>query len=117
MGYRVEKNVMVPMRDGEALATDLCIPDSGPAPTLLVRTPYGKDVPNLLANSLNTQALIEAGYAVVFQDCRGTYRSGGTFTPMGHDPDDGTDTVGWPRRHPAGYTMAAMRLRAPDGGG
>ena len=81
MSYRVEKDVMVPMRDGQTLATDLWIPDGGPAPALLVRTPYDKDVPNLLANSLNVQALLEAGYAVVFQDCRGKYRSDGEFTP------------------------------------
>ena len=40
--YRIEKDVMVPMRDGQTLATDLWVPDGGPVPTLLVRTPYGK---------------------------------------------------------------------------
>ena len=95
MSYRIDKDVMVPMRDGQTLATDVWVPDGGPVPTLLVRTPYGKDVPNLLANALNTQALLEAGYAVVFQDCRGTYRSGGAFLPMVHEPSDGADTVAW----------------------
>ncbi|MTD55252.1 CocE/NonD family hydrolase [Amycolatopsis pithecellobii] len=98
MSYRVEKDVPVPMRDGHTLSTDLWIPDTHPAPTLLVRTPYGKDVPNLLANSLNTQALLEAGYAVVFQDCRGTSRSGGAFTPLVNEPADGADTVDWVSR-------------------
>ena len=47
---------------------------STPAPTLLVRLPYGKDLPQLLAYGLvpNVFALVEAGYAVVYQDCRGT---------------------------------------------
>lgn len=101
MSYQIEKDVMVPMRDGPSLATDLWIPDGGgPAPALLVRTPYGKDVPNLLGNSLNFQALLEAGYAVAHQDVRGTFRSGGGFTPMVHEPDDGADTVGWISEQP-----------------
>ena len=98
--YRIEKDVMVPMRDGQTLATDLWIPDGGPVPTLLVRTPYGKDVPNLLGNSINFQALLEAGYAVAHQDIRGTYRSDGEFTPLVHEPDDGADTVGWMAEQP-----------------
>ncbi len=61
MSYRVEKDVMVPMPDGQTLATDLWIPDGGPAPALLVRTPYGKDVPNLLGNTLSIQALVKHG--------------------------------------------------------
>lgn len=59
MSYRVEKDVMVPMRDGTALATDLWIPDNRPAPVLLARTPYGKDFPNLLANALDPRPCSE----------------------------------------------------------
>ncbi len=95
MSYRVEKDTQVPMRDGETLATDLWIPDARPTPALLVRTPYGKDVPNLLGNALNFQALLEAGYAVVHQDVRGTYRSGGEFVPLMDEPHNGADTVAW----------------------
>jgi uncharacterized protein len=97
MGFRVEKDVMVPMRDGASLATDLWIPDGGPSPALLVRLPYGKDVPNLLGYPLMPSifALLEAGYAVVWQDCRGRFRSPGDFTPHKDDPHDGADTVGW----------------------
>src|SRR4051794_18120579 len=100
MAFRVEKDVMVPMRDGVALATDLWIPDDRPAPTLLVRLPYGKDVlPGVFAYALlpNLFALLEAGYAVVWQDCRGTFRSGGEFTPMTDEPYDGADTIAWLR--------------------
>lgn len=125
MSYRVEKDVMVAMRDGQILATDLWIPDGAPAPTLLVRTPYGH-VPNLLGNSLNIQALLEAGYAVVFQDCRGTYRSNGEFTPLVDEPCDGADAVDWIGRQPwcdgnvggfgasyLGFTQWAMAAKAP----
>jgi putative CocE/NonD family hydrolase len=85
------------MRDGTELATDLWVPESTPAPTLLVRLPYGKDLPALFAYGLvpNIFALTEAGYAVVWQDCRGTFRSGGEFTPMQNEPADGADTVAW----------------------
>ncbi|MBC8091509.1 MAG: CocE/NonD family hydrolase [Pseudonocardia sp.] len=128
MSYRIEKDVKVQMRDGQMLATDLWIPDGGPAPTLLVRTPYGKDVPNLLANALNVGALLEAGYAVVFQDGRGTYRSGGEFTPMVYEPEDGADTVAWLHEQPwcdgnvgtygasyLGFVQWALASQAPSG--
>ena len=88
---------MVAMRDGVELATDAWIPSITPAPVLLVRLPYGKDLPQLLAYGLvlNVFALVEAGYAVVYQDCRGTWRSGGEFVPMLNEPADGADTVAW----------------------
>ena len=88
MTFTVEKDVMVAMRDGVGLATDAWIPSATPAPALLVRLPYGKDLPQLLAYGLvpNVFALVEAGYAVVYQDCRGTFRSGGEFAPMLNEP-------------------------------
>jgi hypothetical protein len=97
MTFTVHKDVMVAMRDGVELATDLWVPAASPAPTLLVRLPYSKDLPALLGYGLvpNLFALVEAGYAVVYQDCRGTFRSAGEFTPMLNEPDDGADTVAW----------------------
>ena len=99
MSFTVEKDIMVPMRDGVRLATDAWIPaGGGPGSVLLVRLPYGKeriryyDAYGLLPNIF---ILIEAGYAVVYQDCRGTFRSGGEFTPMVSEPGDGADTVAW----------------------
>jgi uncharacterized protein len=95
--FTVHKDVKVVMRDGTELATDLWVPETTPAPTLLVRLPYGKDLPALFAYGLvpNVFALTEAGYAVVWQDCRGTFRSGGEFTPMLNEAQDGADTVAW----------------------
>src|ERR1700749_1053081 len=85
------------MRDGTELDTDCWGPESVPAPTLLVRLPYSKDLPALFAYGLvpNIFALVEAGYAVVWQDCRGTFRSAGTFPPMVNEPNDGADTIAW----------------------
>ena len=98
MSFTVEKDIMVPMRDGVRLATDAWVPaGDGPHPVLLVRLPYGKDMTTLYAYGLipNVFTLVEAGYAVVYQDCRGTFRSGGDFIPMVNEPDDGADTVAW----------------------
>gem|GEM_PF-5577749 len=57
MPFRVEKDVMVPMRDGTTLATDPRIP-GGPAPALLARFPYGRDMlPRHLGLRLEPQYL------------------------------------------------------------
>ena len=98
MSFRVEKDIMVPMRDGIELATDAWIPDGpGQAPALLVRLPYGKDMIGLYSYGMapNVFGLVEAGYAVVYQDCRGTFRSGGEFSPMVNEASDGADAVAW----------------------
>ncbi len=101
-GFRVHRDVMVPMRDGVSLATNLWIPDGGPAPVLLVRNPYGKDLSTLLTYGTmpNFLDLLEAGYAVVYQDCRGAFRSEGELVPMVNEPLDGADTIAWLRGQP-----------------
>src|SRR4051812_42693728 len=73
-----EANVAVPMRDGVALRADVYLPKgAGPFPTLVYRTPYGKDdVPKDYAT---VQAAVERGYAVVVEDVRGRYHSEGEF--------------------------------------
>ncbi len=121
---------MVPMRDGVSLATDVWIPDGGPAPTLLVRVPYGKDNMTVMSLAVNPNpfALLDAGYAVVRQDCRGTFESAGKFTPMEYEHDDGVDTIAWVRQQPwsdgtvgtygasyLGFTQWASASRNPQG--
>jgi predicted acyl esterase len=96
---------MVPMRDGVKLATNIFLPEGdGPFPAILVRTPYAKDradfepdrakkiVPKTPAKHAN---LLQQGYAVVVQDCRGRYRSEGEYRPFMTDHVDGYDTVEW----------------------
>jgi putative CocE/NonD family hydrolase len=98
VSFTVEVDVPVPMRDGVALATNVWLPDSpGPFPALLVRTPYGKDDAGLYGNPKlpDVFALVEAGYAVVAQDVRGTSRSPGTFVPHTHEGPDSLDTLTW----------------------
>jgi putative CocE/NonD family hydrolase len=98
MSFTVEVDVPVPMRDGVALATNVWLPRGpGPFPALLVRTPYGKDDAGLYGNPKlpDVFALVEAGYAVVAQDVRGTSRSPGTFVPHTHEGPDSLDTLAW----------------------
>lgn len=99
MNFRVEQNVMVPMRgDGISLATDLWIPDRTPAPLLLVRVPYGKKImPGEFSYPLlpNIFSLLDAGYAVAWQDCRGVFDSEGQFQPLTQEAEDGADAVEW----------------------
>ncbi|MEU1182497.1 CocE/NonD family hydrolase [Streptomyces sp. NPDC005820] len=95
-------DVRVPMRDGVALAANVWRPAEGKAPTLLVRLPYGKDVIMGVGHALmpDIQALLEAGYALIVQDCRGTHRSEGEFVPHMADRNDGQDTVAWITEQP-----------------
>jgi putative CocE/NonD family hydrolase len=93
----IEKNVLVPMRDGVRLATDVYRdPDAGPQPVLLMRTPYDKDG----GSDLDLLRFVQAGYAVVTQDCRGRNASEGAFNPMFQERADGADAVAWAARQP-----------------
>lgn len=93
----VVRNVMVSMRDGTRLATDLYLPARdgaalpGPFPVILDRTPYNKDG---RATAL-VDWFVPHGYAVVVQDVRGRFRSEGRWIPLKNDPEDGHDTAQW----------------------
>lgn len=90
------KNVMVPMRDGVKLATDIYFPArdgarvEGKFPVVLERTPYNK-----AAGSTAAAHLVPHGYIVIFQDVRGRYKSEGRWRPIRDDPNDGFDTAKW----------------------
>jgi predicted acyl esterase len=72
----IEKNIMVPMRDGVKLATDVYRQDGvTSAPALVTRTPYNKDG---IINGFDVIRAVEAGYVVAVQDVRGRYASEGT---------------------------------------
>src|SRR6266508_3726772 len=86
----IEKNVMVPMRDGVRLATDMYRLDgTTPAPVLLTRTPYDKEHTVIGSTTFDILRAVQAGYAVVIQDVRGRYASEGAFDPMIHETRDG----------------------------
>jgi len=109
----VARNVMVPMRDGVKLATDMYYParDGTPVrgkfPVLVSRTPYGKIPSPAPPGSLTPREKRERdaafyfarhGYVVVLQDCRGRYNSEGTFYLDVNEGPDGYDTVEWAAR-------------------
>jgi putative CocE/NonD family hydrolase len=90
---RVEKDVLVPMRDGVLLAADVYRPlGDRPVPAVLQRLPYGKEAGLQLAE---ISAWVRAGYAVVIQDTRGRFASEGTFRPFVDEREDGEDTLTW----------------------
>lgn len=93
----VEKNVAVPMRDGTELRADVYRPaDDARHPVLLQRTPYNKELWPVTALTLDPVRAAEAGFAVVIQDVRGRWASGGdTFFPYRDERDDGYDSVAW----------------------
>ena len=96
-GFVVMKNVAVPMRDGTVLRADVWLPPSeGRFPTLVYRTPYGKeDAPKEWSTF---EKLPARGYAVVIQDVRGRYASDGEFLPYQNEGKDGYDTIEWAAR-------------------
>jgi uncharacterized protein len=94
--YTVSR-VAIPMRDGVELVADHYVPAGEPVGTLLLRGPYGRGFPfSLLYGALYAAR----GYHVLMQSVRGTFGSGGTFTPMAHEAADGADTVAWLRQQP-----------------
>ncbi|WP_205660992.1 CocE/NonD family hydrolase [Amycolatopsis vastitatis] len=96
MPHVYDIDVRIPMRDGVALAANVWRLAEGEGPTLLVRLPYGKDVMGITQSVMpDFLAFLEAGYAVVVQDCRGTHRSEGEFVPHMADRTDGEDTLAW----------------------
>ncbi|MFN8070708.1 MAG: CocE/NonD family hydrolase [Mycobacterium sp.] len=97
-GYRVDRGLPVPMRDGVILRADHYVPDTDrPLGTILVRGPYGRAFP---FSVIYARVYAARGYHVVFQSVRGTFGSGGEFVPMVHEADDATDTVAWLREQP-----------------
>jgi hypothetical protein len=94
------QTILVPMRDGIRLATDVYLPPyPGPWPAVLTRTPYGKSTNSAAVDSAWIALLHDAGYAYVVQDSRGRFASEGTdstFWTDGWGPNqDGYETVEW----------------------
>ena len=98
-----ERNVMVPMRDGVRLATDIHRPArngvavDGAFPVLLQRTPYNKNGEGLV---LEASFFTARGYVAVLQDCRGRYTSEGGFSKYTAEAEDGFDTLAWLGQQP-----------------
>ncbi|MEA2868832.1 MAG: uncharacterized protein QOE39_3547, partial [Bradyrhizobium sp.] len=98
----VRRDVMVAMRDGVRLATDLYLPArSGEPvaarfPAILERTPYGKSQPTARHASIEVAMMLAShGYVVAYQDCRGRGKSEGKYVKYLSDAFDGYDCCAW----------------------
>lgn len=114
--FVVARDVMVAMRDGVKLATDIYRPARGGAavagkfPVILERTPYGKtqvsrsEIDAGMTTSRPRPEVaawfVRQGYVVAYQDCRGRYASEGEFVKYLSDGEDGYDTVAWLAQQP-----------------
>lgn len=96
----IERKVMVPMRDGVGLATDIYRPrDGAPVPTIFVRTPYnynwyvdGELQPRYMDAAAEA---VRRGYAYIVQNERGRYSSEGEWDILGPPKTDGYDALTW----------------------
>ena len=90
------RSVMVPMRDGVKLSTDVYMPKnaSGRLPTILWKTPYNE---GKLKGSTQRYVLesVKRGYAFIVQNERGRYFSEGNWEILGNPQNDGYDTLNW----------------------
>jgi putative CocE/NonD family hydrolase len=141
----VDRNVMVPMRDGVRLACDVYRPARAGQvvteafPVILERTPYGKGHTGRSEISrrhperpISRQEMaaffVQHGYVVVYQDCRGRYGSEGVFRKYLDEATDGYDTCAWLVQQPwcngrigtmglsyAAHTQVALASLNPPG--
>lgn len=116
--------VPIRARDGTRLVTDAYLPSlvtSSPAPTVMLRTPYGR-----AAHRQEGLAWAERGFAFVAQDVRGRYDSDGTWELYCHERADGAALVDWITTQPwsdgriaavggsySGFTAWAAALTRP----
>jgi uncharacterized protein len=114
----IQRDVMIPMRDGVKLHTVILVPKGAKgAPILLTRTPYSATGltshthsahlgPMLYGYDNATDVIVEGGYIRAVQDVRGKYGSEGDYvmnrplhgpqnpTPVDHATDT-YDTIDW----------------------
>ncbi len=119
------RDVMVPMRDGTRLATDLYLPAvSHPVPAIVERTGYSKEK-SPIHWTRSAEYFASRGYAVAIQDVRGIHGSEGRYYPWLDDGrgehQDGFDTIEWLAEQPwcsgkvgmfGGSYAGATQLRA-----
>ena len=97
----VDTDVLVTMRDGIKLSTDVYLPAvqgkvaTGRWPVILTRTPYDKSGNDSLGRYFTAR-----GYAFVAQDTRGRYKSEGIWHWMTDDGPDGVDAAAWIAEQP-----------------
>jgi putative CocE/NonD family hydrolase len=102
----IDRKVMVPMRDGKRMATDIYRPKdtSKKYPIVFVRTPYNFnfwDVRNGTYRDMNAElTAIKHGYAYVEMNERGHFFSEGIYDILGPPLTDGSDAITWMTKQP-----------------
>ncbi|MBR98705.1 MAG: acylase [Flavobacteriaceae bacterium] len=96
----IDEKIMMPMRDGIRLSTNIYRPKTnGKVPVIFSRTPYnfnswgdGKERTRTLQSALQ---MVKKGYAYVVQNERGRYFSEGEWDILGVPLTDGYDAFTW----------------------
>ena len=101
----VEEKVMMPMRDGVRLATDIYRPRTDQkVPIIFSRTPYNfatwQDGEKRTRTAAQALEAIKKGYAYVVQNERGRYFSEGEWDILGVPLTDGYDAFTWMKNQP-----------------
>jgi uncharacterized protein len=97
----VHRSIMMPMRDGVRLMTDLYVPKqrTGPVPLILSKTPYNMNWWDVRTGAprdwTSVLAAIKRGYAYAFQNERGHFFSEGEYDILGPPSTDGHDAIQW----------------------
>ena len=91
----IERSIMVPMRDGVRMSTDVYRPKgvAGPLHTVLIRLPYNKATYG--GATVPASFFASHGYAVAVQDVRGKFASEGEYHVYQGDMTDWSDTFDW----------------------
>ena len=92
----VEEMIMVEMRDGVRVATDVYLPEGrdGPVPVIFWRTPY--DFNTMQGTRLKfAYESLKRGYAFVIQNERGQFFSEGDWEILARPRTDGWDALEW----------------------
>ncbi len=101
----VDQKVMMPMRDGVRLATDIYRPKTDkPVPIIFSKTPYnfngwgdGEQRQSSYQAALDA---VKRGYAYVVQNERGKFFSEGDWDILGTPTTDGYDAFSWMAKQP-----------------
>ena len=97
MSNGVERNLLVPLSDGETLAVDVYLPAEQPSPAIVSYYPYHKD--DVIGGFFEyaNRYFAEQGYAAVLADFRGLGSSSGLpgEAMNAREADDGAELVEW----------------------
>ncbi len=94
--YVSVREELIVMPDGVKLYTRSVVPAGvDKCPIIFMRSPYAKALSEVPLNleDYNNDRFIKAGYAIVFQHCRGTGESEGVCVPYKNEREDGLSTL------------------------